>query len=80
MQCTEDEKDLSEDPASCKSRYKVLAVEQVHFVKTASGWPDYRLQDIHGLSGIDPNLFFLPPVQRGLRWHSYKVLQGESHR
>ncbi len=29
---------------------------------------------------IDPNLFFLPPARRGLRGHSYKVLQGASYR
>ncbi len=33
-----------------------------------------------GLLDIDPNLFFLPPAQRGLRGHPFKVLQGSSHR
>ncbi len=32
-----------------------------------------------GLLDIDPNLFFLPPARRGLRGHTYKVLQGVSH-
>ncbi len=33
-----------------------------------------------GLLDIDPHLFFLPPVRRGLRGHPFKVLQGASHR
>ncbi len=33
-----------------------------------------------GLLDIDPNLFFLPPTQCGLRGHPYKALQGETHR
>ncbi len=33
-----------------------------------------------GLLDIDPNLFFLPPARRGLRGHSFMVLQGASHR
>ncbi len=33
-----------------------------------------------GLLDIDPNLFFLPPARRGIRGHSFKVLQGASHR
>ncbi len=35
---------------------------------------------VKGLFNIDPNLFFLPPAQRGLREHPFKVLQGASHR
>ncbi len=33
-----------------------------------------------GLWDIDPNLFFLSPARRGLRGHSFKVLQGASRR
>ncbi len=32
-----------------------------------------------GLLDIVSNLFFLPPARRGLRGHSYKVLQGATH-
>ncbi len=33
-----------------------------------------------GLLDIDPNLFFLPPARCGLREHTYRALQGASHR
>ncbi len=42
---------------------------------TASGWPDYRIQDIHGSFGC-----WSPPNRRGFRGHPYKLLQGTSHR
>ncbi len=46
---------------------------------TASCRPDYRIQDIHSILGVDPNLLCLPPTRRGHRGHPYKVLQGTSH-
>ncbi len=33
-----------------------------------------------GLLDVDRNFFFLPPTRRGLRRHSYKVIQGTSRR
>ncbi len=47
---------------------------------TTSGWPAYRLQNIYEPFGYWSELVFLPSALRGLREHSYKVLQGASHR
>ncbi len=47
---------------------------------TTSGWPAYRLQNIYGPFWYWFELIFLPPAQRGLREHSYKVFQGACHR
>ncbi len=47
---------------------------------TISGWPSYRLQNIHGPFGYWSELIFPPPARRGLRGQPYKVVQGTSHR
>ncbi len=48
---------------------------------TTWGWPRYRIQGIHGSFGCESELvFFFPPTRRGLRGHSYKAFQSESHR